>query len=108
MNGDGKTFRQVIINAVNDKLEYGESGPTVIGATSAVHVVEGESWMVEMAIPFAGLGVKPPEPGDTWRLSLCRARPPSRNHSNFELIVWAPLRQGGFRDLANFGKMVFR
>ncbi len=108
MNGDAETFRQVILNAVNDKLEYGETGPTVIGATSAVHSVEGAPWMVEMQIPFAGLGVEPPKPGDTWRLSLCRGRPPTKNSPTFELIVWASLKQGGFKDLANFGTLIFR
>jgi hypothetical protein len=108
MNGDQKTFRQVIVSAAGEKLEYGENGPTPIGATAAAHVVEGESWMVEMAIPFAGLGVKPPKAGDTWRLSLCRGRPPGRVSQTFELIVWAPLQAGGFKDLANFGTLKFR
>ncbi len=108
VNGDQKTFRQVIINAANDRLEYGEAGPTPIGATSAVQVREGDSWMVEMTIPFEGLGVNMPAPGDQWRLSLCRGRPPGRANPNFELIVWAPLQSGGFNDLANFGTMIFR
>jgi len=106
-NRDRKTFRQVIVNAANEKLEYGEAGPTPIGASSAVHVVERDSWMVEMAIPFAGLGVKPPKPGDAWRLSLCRFRPPGKGF-NTELIVWAPLKAGGFKDLANFGTLIFK
>jgi hypothetical protein len=105
---DRKTFRQVILNAANEKLEYGEAGPTPIGATSAVHVVEGDCWMVEMTIPFAGLGVTPPKPGDAWRLSLCRGRPPGKKNPHHELIVWAPLKAGGFKDLANFGTLTFR
>jgi hypothetical protein len=105
--GDRKTFRQVIINGANSKMEYWESGPGPIGATTAVHADEGASWMVEMAIPFAGLGVKPPKPGDTWRVSLCRGRPPGRKTPTHELIVWAPLR-AGFNDLENFGAVTFR
>lgn len=107
-DGDQKTFRQVILNGANGKMEYWESGPGPIGATTAVHVAEGDSWMVEMAIPFAGLGVQPPKPGDTWRLSLCRGRPPGKKNPNHDLIVWAPLGAGGFKDLANFGTLVFR
>jgi len=105
-NRDRKTFRQVIVNAANEKMEFAESGPNPIGSTTAVHVVQSNSWMVEMAIPLAGLGVKSPKPGDTWRLSLCRYRPPGKTF-NSELIVWAPLRSGGFRDLANFGTLIF-
>jgi hypothetical protein len=105
--GDQKTYRQVILNGANSKMEYWESGPGPIGATTAVHVTEGDSWTAEMAIPFAGLGAKPPQPGDTWRLSLCRGRPPGRKNPTHELIVWAPL-EGGFNDLRNFGTVTFR
>ena len=106
VNGDGKTFRQVIVNAANERMEYGEAGRTPIGATTAVHVVEGHGWMVEMTIPLKGLGVAPPKPGDSWRLSLCRYRPPGKGF-NSEMIVWAPLKSGGFKDLANFGTLIF-
>jgi hypothetical protein len=88
-------------------MEYWESGPGPIGATTAVHVSTGDSWTVEMTIPFAGLGVKPPKAGDTWRVSLCRGRAPGRNNPTMELMVWAPLR-GGFNDLASFGTVTFR
>ena len=63
--------------------------------------------MVEMTIPFKGLDVAPPKPGDTWRLSLCRYRPPGKTFGT-ELIVWAPLQTGGFKDLANFGTLIFK
>ena len=106
-NGDQKTYRQVIINAANEKMEYWESGQNPIGAQSAVYVDEGNAWMVEMTIPFAGLGVPPPKPGDMWRISLCRYRPPGEDF-NSEMIVWAPLKQGGFKDLKNFGTLVFK
>lgn len=106
-DGDGRTFRQVIVNAAGTKVEYGEAGPTHIGATTATHLVEGDRWLVEMAIPFAGLGVPPPKPGDQWRFSLCRIRPPGQGF-NEELIVWAPLQSGGFNDFANFGTLIFR
>ena len=106
-NGDQKTYRQVILNGVNSKMEYWESGPGPIGATTAVHVAADGTWTAEMTIPFAGLGVKPPRPGDTWQVSLCRGRAPGRNNPTMELIVWAPLEHG-FKDLAHFGKMTFR
>ena len=106
-NNDRKTFRQVIINAANNKLEYGEAGQTPIGAASAVYVEKNGTWLVEVVIPFKGLGVKPPKPGEQWRLSLCRHRPPGKDF-NAELIVWAPLKKGGFNDLENFGTMIFK
>ena len=106
-NRDRETFRQVIVNAANDKVEYGEAGPTPIGASSAAYVEKGAGWMVEVVVPFKGLGVAPPKPGDEWRLSLCRYRPAGTGF-NSELIVWAPLKKGGFKDLDNFGTMVFK
>ena len=65
--------------------------------------------MVEMTILFKGLGVKPPKPGDKWRISLCRFRPEGKGF-NVELIVWAPLKHGGFssKDLPNFGTLIFK
>jgi len=51
--------------------------------------------------------VDPPNPGESWRLSLCRGRPAGRGFGD-ELIVWAPLQELGFRDLKNFGTLVFR
>lgn len=106
-NGDGKTYRQIILNGANDKMEQAESGTHRIGATTAVHVVKGQCWKVEMKIPYQGLGVKPPKPGDTWRLSLCRGRPGGKGF-NSELMVWAPLHEGGFKDLKNFGTLIFK
>ena len=106
-NGDGKTFKQVIVNAANEMVEYSHSGRTPIGARSAVYVAEGNTWMVEMTIPFAGLGVDPPKPGESWRISLCRYRPPGKGF-NSEMIVWAALQKGGFNDLENFGTMTFK
>jgi hypothetical protein len=60
-----------------------------------------------MMIPFKGLGIDPPRPGDQWRISLCRFRPAGTDF-NDEAIVWAPLHADGFRDLKNFGTLVFK
>jgi hypothetical protein len=105
--GKGKDFRQIIVNGNNDKTEFSASGQTPAGVTSAVHVYEGQSWSVEMMIPFKGLGVEPPKPGDQWRISLCRYRPAGKDF-NDEPIVWAPLQGEGFKDLKNFGTLTFK
>jgi hypothetical protein len=105
-NSDGETFKQVIVNAANEMMELSEGGTETIGSDSATYVHQDGTWMVEMRIPFTGLGVEPPKPGDQWRLSLCRYRPPGDDFGS-ELIVWAPLQRGGFKDLANFGTLVF-
>jgi hypothetical protein len=106
INGDRETFSQILVNSVNTKLEYSESGVRTLNATTATYVAEGDRWMVEMAIPFASLGVDMPKPGDTWRVSLCRYRPAGEDF-NDEIIVWAPLQREGFKDLAHFGELIF-
>jgi hypothetical protein len=60
-----------------------------------------------MMIPYKGLGVNPPKPGDHWRISLCRYRPAGGNF-NDEQIVWAPLHAEGFKDLEHFGTLNFK
>ncbi len=106
INRDSKTYTQILINSANTKEEYNEKGPHTINATSATYVAEGDAWMVEMAIPFSSLGIDTPKPGDTWRISLCRYRP-GGDDFNTEVIVWAPLQNDGFKDLANFGTLIF-
>ena len=86
--------------------EFLNKNSTAIGTRVAAHVTEGRCWELELMIPYKGLGVKPPKPGDTWRLSLCRYRPSGKDF-NSELIVRAPL-QKGFKDLAYFGTLIFK
>ncbi|MCC7350922.1 MAG: carbohydrate-binding family 9-like protein [Phycisphaerales bacterium] len=105
--GQGKDYRQVLVNSINNKLEYSPGGATRIGVVSAVDVIDGRSWSVEMMIPYKGLGVNPPKPGDHLRISLCRYRPAGRNF-NDEQIVWAPLHAEGFKDLEHFGTLNFK
>ena len=108
VKGEGKDYIQFIVNAANEQMEYNETGASGnLGAVSAIHI-DKSAWSVEMTIPFKGIGVKPPKPGDKWKLSLCRYRPQGKGVDT-ELIVWAPLKQAGFsiRDVENFGTVVF-
>jgi hypothetical protein len=104
-NGDGKTYRQIIVNGAGAKLEMGEDGTIEIGVRAAVHVREGHAWSAELAIPFAGLGVTP-KPGATWRLNVARHRP-AGNGFPTELLVWGPLSRG-FKELPQFPTVTFR
>ena len=104
-NRDQKTHWQIIVNATGEKMEFSEGGMTNIGARVAAHIEGGSRWMVELAIPFKGLGIKAPSPGDVWGFNLCRYRPGGADFSE-ELITWAPL-QAQFKELENFGKLIF-
>jgi hypothetical protein len=101
---DGKSFKQILINAAGEKLEMDQDGPAKIGAKAAVHFENGR-WVVEAAIPFKGLGVGTPKPGETWGFNIARHRPGGGNVSE-ELITWAPLEKG-FKEPEHFGTLRF-
>ena len=58
-------------------------------------------WTVELAIPFADLGVVPPKPGDAWRVNFCRQELPSRELTAFSFTG------GGFGIPSRFGVLKF-
>lgn len=106
-DGRANDYRQVLVNSANSKASFSSSGSFPVGVVSAVHVTEGQSWSVEMMIPWKDLGFDSPRPGDQWRISLCRYRPAGKDF-NDEQIVWAPLQTDGFKDLEHFGTLVFK
>ncbi|MDD2707432.1 MAG: DUF6067 family protein [Verrucomicrobiae bacterium] len=59
-------------------------------------------WTVEMAIPFAEIGVKSPSEGTQWGVNFCRQEQPMG-----EISSWAPAERGFFHTPEKFGTMVF-
>ena len=105
-NGDGKTFAQVLVNGDGSTAEFRDKNPAKIGTLAKVTVTEGQWWELELAIPFAGLGVDVPKPGDVWRLNVVRQRQPGVGVRQ-ELITWAPLEKSFF-ELQNLGTVTFK
>jgi hypothetical protein len=101
---DGKSYKQIIVNAAAEKLEMDQNGPAKIGSRTAAHFDNGR-WVVEAAIPFKGLGVSAPKPGATWGFNICRHRPGGGDVAA-ELITWAPLEKG-FNEPDHLGTMKF-
>ena len=62
---------------------------------------EDGRWSVEMAIPFADLGVTTPEPGDTWHAVVGRLAATRKENSTWNLS------KQGFHDPDEFGTLVF-
>jgi hypothetical protein len=65
-------------------------------------------WVAEFHIPFAGLGVEPPRPGDIWRGNFYRIdRPAPPAHPEFS--AWSPTGEtpANFHVPARFGRLVF-
>lgn len=103
-NRDGKTYRQIIVNAAGERLTLDQNGPADIAIVAAGRAAAGR-WAVEVAIPFKALGVPTPKPGDTWRLNLCRHRPGGGVLGQV-LITWAPLERG-FNEPRNLATLKF-
>jgi hypothetical protein len=92
---------------------------TVVDTPGPVHTLSpsnrsaGQSdsrgwWIGEMHIPFAGLGVAPPQPGDVWRANFYRIdRPAPPNHPEFS--AWSPTGEtpANFHVPSRFGSLVF-
>ena len=62
---------------------------------------DAHSWSVEIAIPFASLGVQPPTPGQAWLGNICRER-----KAEPELSAWRPTH-GSFEAPGSFGLIIF-
>ena len=105
-NCDGKTFAQVLVNGEGRTAEFRDRNPAKIGTLARVTVSENNWWDIELAIPFKGLGVAAPRPGDVWRLNVVRQRQPGRGVPA-ELITWAALAKTFF-ELDNLGKVTFK
>ncbi len=60
-----------------------------------------DAWTLELALPWASLGIAPPAPGTTLRANLCRQRCPVGEHTSWSQNV------GGFIEPQNTGQWVF-
>ena len=68
----------------------------------AFHVDKQEgTWSIEIALPYAGLGMETPKPGAAWTCNFARAR----RAGDFELSSWIPDTFGSNPEL--FGELVF-
>ena len=60
-------------------------------------------WSIEMAVPFASMGLDAPAAGTTWRANFGRER-----FTGAEGIsLWSPADEGSFHDLASYGEIEF-
>jgi len=99
---DHTNYRQFIANAAGTKWEsQRQDGSWNAEWTCAARVGE-EAWEVEMAIPFAALGVAAPEDGAVWGFNVawdCQTPTPF-------IGTWGPCA-AGLHDPAHFGHLRF-
>ena len=104
VDGDPATRHQLIVNARGDSLGLLSVGPWDHKAKCAGQSQKGV-WTVEVALPFASLGVQP-KVGATWRFNIARHRPASAR-TNAELITWSVVH-ATFNAAAEFGALTLR
>lgn len=109
-NYDKKTYCQFAVNPLgtqyegSKKEEYGicEYDLCWDGPWQAQAKIGKTNWVVEVAIPFSTLGVKP-GPGNFWGANICRAR---RAGGASELTYWTNTGKN-FHNVALFGHLIF-
>ena len=65
----------------------------------------GICWYTELAIPFAFLGVEPPEPGDVWLMNIC-GRQWGQKTTTGGWLSWCPT-YGGFGNPKRAARVTF-
>jgi len=69
---------------------------------------DATSWTTELAIPFASVTDRTPQPGAIWRVNFCRIDLPSRDGSIArELTAWSPPGRANFHTQERFGVIEF-
>ena len=95
-------YVHLVINTLGTRYdEIGENSPQLFdGNWQAAASKAADSWELEVAVPFAELGVKIKD-GAVWTGNISRARWVEKEYSS-----WAPIKRT-FHDKDNFGRLVF-
>ena len=106
INRDRNTFHHLMVNPLGNFYEAFCDAKRGIrdvawnpNCNVAVAVGQNE-WTVELAIPFASLGIRAPKPETTWGFNLNRERERSDAYSS-----WAMAK--AFNKPAQFGRLIF-
>lgn len=102
-NRDRSFYHQFMIDSDGSRYEgFRYDADWTCPWEAAVQLGEA-GYLVEVAIPFASLGVAVPGPGEVWGMNLCRARSITEP---IELSCWSDTG-GGFHAPDRFGLLVF-
>ena len=101
----GETYFQIYIPAKGELQDSRRKGSATLRSDqewrSHARVAsrrEGDTWTVEVLIPFRALGAKP-KAGDRWGVNFCRTlAKPGKPMARF--LTWSPAVQGSSIDLA--------
>ncbi|MCE5241121.1 hypothetical protein LLH23_21875 [bacterium] len=97
--GGSGAYYQFAANMLGTRYESRGTDASFNGAWETAASTGRDAWVLEVAIPFASVGVAV-KPGDKWNLNLCRNENPCNEHS-----TWSGL-QGAYHTPEQFGVMV--
>jgi len=83
----------------------GEGGPDITACTAAA-TIASDAYTLELRIPYAVLGVKPPAAGTCWHGTFCRNVHMVTKTGGDKFTTWSPL-QARFLEPENFATIEF-
>lgn len=63
---------QIVVNSIGTVYDTQGGKMAWNGNYAIANIIEGNWWVCEIKIPFRELSVKPPSPGDIWKMNLAR------------------------------------
>jgi hypothetical protein len=100
---DHTTYFQLVANSRGTRFERTAADLSWTAPWEAAAQREAEAWVLEVAIPFASLGMDPPPAGEVWGFNLCRERYAGGSQ---ELSNWSDTG-GNFHRPQQFGHLLF-
>jgi len=98
-----RTYYHLSTNTLGTEFDQKVFSPSWNSDWKSASQKQADGYSVEMAIPFASLGVETPTPGTKWALNLTRNRTTS---GTMEYLVWA-VPYGSFHSPDRLGTVVF-
>jgi hypothetical protein len=104
---DQNTFHQIIVDCAGDIGQFDQRAKTARDWPNLRHAAQvfPGGWSVEIALPWVGIGVPPPRPGEVWGVNFVRYRQPPPTQ---EILTWAPITGDSLLVPDKFGEIVFR
>ncbi len=100
---DHSTYHQFIVNSAATRYDAFKFDSAWTVPWRAATSRDDRAWYLEVALPFASLGVGTPEPGQVWGFNLDRER---RAGGGTQLYNWADVK-GVFHSPTLFGHLCF-
>jgi hypothetical protein len=105
VDGDRDDFHQILVNCRNETAQFDQrtGGKKRDWRITTACASERGRWCVEIAVPFAEIGIAPKK-GMRWTGNFVRYRPYPPVH---ELLTWSPMPGTSLMQPDRFGELLF-